>query len=130
MRIPDNRVTGHPGRLLRAEFLVPMGISQAAFARHIDVQSHVVSELCTGKRGVSPEMCFKLGEALGTGPELWANLQVMHDLSSANLRRKSRRRIPRLRSDAPARREQPRSIRAARSSIRAAAKRRPALSPA
>jgi len=39
-------------------------------------------------------MCFKLREALGTGPELWANLQVMHDLSSANLRRKSRRRMP------------------------------------
>ncbi len=96
MRLPDNRVTGHPGRLLRDEFLAPMGVSQAAFARHIGVNPNVVSELCNEKRGVSPEMCFKLGEALGTGPELWANLQLMHDLTAANMKRKADAKRPRI----------------------------------
>ena len=116
MRLPDNRVTGHPGRLLRVEFLEPMGVGQNEFARHIGVQPNVLAGICAEKHGLSPEMCFKLGEALGTGPEMWGNLQIMHDLTAANMRRKrdaTRVRITRLRPARPAAAENRRRARTA-----------------
>ena len=38
--------------------------------------------LVPGKRGVTSETAWLLGEALGTGPEFWMNLQVAFDLTS------------------------------------------------
>ena len=37
MALPENRIPTHPGEILLEEFLVPMGISQAALARHLGI---------------------------------------------------------------------------------------------
>jgi hypothetical protein len=35
--LPENRIPTHPGEILLEEFLIPLELSQVAFARHIGV---------------------------------------------------------------------------------------------
>ncbi|MDD5093069.1 MAG: HigA family addiction module antitoxin [Dehalococcoidia bacterium] len=80
--LPENRVTTHPGEILKAEFLDPMGITQMAFAQHIGVPLQRVNEVIRGKRGVTPETAWLFSQALGTTPQFWMNLQNAYDLTS------------------------------------------------
>jgi len=79
--IPENRVPTHPGVVLSQEFLVPLGISQVDFARHLGVPVQRINQLIRGKRGVTPETAWLLSQALNTTPEFWINLQTAHDLA-------------------------------------------------
>ena len=79
--IPNKRIPTHPGEILLEEFLVPLAMTQVAFARHIGVSVQRVNELIRGKRGVTPETAWLLSEALGTTPEFWTSLQSIHDLA-------------------------------------------------
>jgi addiction module HigA family antidote len=80
--LPKNRVTTHPGEILKEEFLAPSGITQVAFAQHIGVPLQRVNEIVRGKRGITPETAWLFSEALGTTPQFWMNLQNAHDLTS------------------------------------------------
>jgi addiction module HigA family antidote len=79
--IPENRIPTHPGVILSQEFLVPLGISQVAFAAHLGVPVQRINELIRGKRGVTPETAWLLSQALNTTPEFWVNLQSSYDLA-------------------------------------------------
>ena len=78
----------HPGEMLREEFLVPMGMSQAAFANRIGWTRTRLNELIRGKRGVTAAAALDLADALGTSPKLWMNLQATYDLDRAVKARK------------------------------------------
>ena len=78
--LPENRIPTHPGEILLEEFLVPMDVSQVAFAAHIGVPVQRVNEIIRGKRGITPETAWIFAEALGTSPEFWLNLQTNYDL--------------------------------------------------
>ena len=78
----------HPGEILLEEFLVPLGVTQAAFAEKIGWTRARLNELIKGKRGITAESALDLAEALGTSPKLWMNLQATYDLDkAANARR-------------------------------------------
>ena len=79
--IPENRMPTHPGVILSQEFLVPLGITQVALAKHLGVPVQRVNELIRGKRGITPETAWLLSEALNTTPEFWSNLQSTYDLA-------------------------------------------------
>jgi addiction module HigA family antidote len=79
--IPENRIPTHPGVILSQEFLVPLGISQVAFAAHLGVPVQRINELIRGKRGITPQTAWLLSQALNTAPEFWMNLQTAHDLA-------------------------------------------------
>jgi addiction module HigA family antidote len=89
--LPKKRVTTHPGEVLQAEFLEPLGISQSDLARHIGVTPHVICELANGRRSISPRMAVMLSRALGTSAEFWMGLQADHDLSKLMQTRDGRR---------------------------------------
>ncbi len=78
--LPENRIPTHPGEVLLEEFLVPMDVSQIAFAAHIGVPTQRVNEIVRGKRGITPETAWLFAQALGTSPEFWLNLQSNYDL--------------------------------------------------
>ncbi len=80
--LPENRVTTHPGEVLKEEFLNPLGITQVAFAQHIGVPLQRVNEIIRGKRGITPETAWLLSQSLGTTPQFWMNLQNAYDLTS------------------------------------------------
>src|SRR3984893_3851001 len=72
----------HPGEFL-AEILPELGLSQAAFARAIDVSQMRVSHVIGGSRPVTAELALLFGKALGQSPEYWLNLQSAYDLAKA-----------------------------------------------
>ena len=82
--LPTNRTTTHPGQILLLEYLEPLGVSQADFARHLGIPIQRINELIRGKRGVTPETAWLLSASLGTTPEFWMNLQVGYELTSVD----------------------------------------------
>lgn len=78
--LPNGRVPTHPGDVLHEEFLLPLGLTQVALAKHLGVPVQRINELVRGKRGVTPETAWLLAGAFGTSPEFWMNLQANYDL--------------------------------------------------
>lgn len=82
-RLPTSRAPTHPGEVLLEEFLNPMGISQSAFAKAIDVSFPRMNEIVRGKRGITPDTALRLEQVLGTTAGFWLNLQQAWDLWEA-----------------------------------------------
>ena len=81
--IPTNRVTTHPGEILREEFLIPLDMSMNALARALRVPPNRISEIIAGDRSVSADTAMRLGRYFNTSDEFWINLQAMYDLTKA-----------------------------------------------
>jgi addiction module HigA family antidote len=81
MSLPENRIPTHPGKILLEEFLVPMGISQAALARHLGIPAQQINAIVHGRRGVTATTAWLLAQAFNTTPEFWMRLQVSYDLA-------------------------------------------------
>jgi addiction module HigA family antidote len=82
------RVTTHPGEMLRDEFLLPLGISQNALALKLRVPATRIGEIVKGKRAITPDTALRLARFFSNSPEFWLNLQQMHDLSKTRLQMK------------------------------------------
>jgi len=52
--IPKNRIPTHPGVILSQEFLVPLGVTQVAFAAHLGVPVQRINELVRGSAASRP----------------------------------------------------------------------------
>jgi addiction module HigA family antidote len=86
--LPENRIPTHPGEILLEEFLIPLEMSQVAFAEHIGVPVQRINEIVRGKRGVTPASAWLFAQAFGTSPEFWLNLQTNYDLALVRPKRK------------------------------------------
>jgi antitoxin HigA-1 len=73
----------HPGEVLLEEFLLPLGLSQNALARAVDVPPRRINEIVLGKRGISADTAVRLAVALGTSERFWLGLQADYDLEEA-----------------------------------------------
>jgi HTH-type transcriptional regulator/antitoxin HigA len=85
--------TFHPGEFLKDELEV-RNWSQAEFAEIIGRPARLVNEIIGGKKSITPETAVQIGDALGTGAELWLNLDSQYQLSKVRpannaIRRKS-----------------------------------------
>ena len=80
--LPEERIPTHPGEVLLEDFLVPMNVTQIELATHLGIRVQRINEIVRGKRGVTPETAWLLAGALGTTPQFWMNLQVMHYLAA------------------------------------------------
>ena len=69
-----------PGEFLREE-LEARGWSQTELAEIIGRPVRLINELIAGKKAITPETAIQLGDSLGTGPELWMNLESQYQLS-------------------------------------------------
>jgi addiction module HigA family antidote len=70
----------HPGEILLEDFLNPMGISQNALARAINVPPRRINEIVLGKRGITADTALRLSRAFGTSEGFWMGLQADYDL--------------------------------------------------
>ncbi|MDI1244768.1 MAG: HigA family addiction module antitoxin [Rhodoferax sp.] len=73
----------HPGEVLR-EYLGHITVTEAAVK--LGVNRVTLSRVVTGTSGVSADMAYRLGEAFGTSPEMWAGMQLQYDLYQAGKR--------------------------------------------
>jgi antitoxin HigA-1 len=83
VRLPTDRVPTHPGEMLKAEFLVPMHLSQRDLADALDISYQRINEIVNARRGVSASTALRLARFLGTTPDLWLTLQLRWDLYHA-----------------------------------------------
>lgn len=75
----DNYLSS-PGEILLEEFLKPLGISQYRLAKAIGKPQSAISDIVNGRRSITPEMAWLLGQALGTSAEYWLNLESTYQL--------------------------------------------------
>ncbi len=70
----------HPGEILLAEFLEPMGLSQYRLAKDISVPPRRINEIVHGKRAITPNTALRLSRYFGMSERFWVNLQARYDL--------------------------------------------------
>ena len=73
----------HPGEILRADYLQPLGLSVTAAAGALGVTRKTLSAVVNQRAGISPAMAYRLAKAFDTSPQFWSNLQMQHDLWQA-----------------------------------------------
>lgn len=73
----------HPGEVLREDFLKPLGMSQYALAKAIDVPQIRISAIVNGKRAITPDTALRLARYFSTSPEFWIGMQATYDLEMA-----------------------------------------------
>ena len=69
-----------PGEFLNEE-LEARGWTQTTLAEIMGRPTRLINEIVAGKKSITPETAVQLGDALGTGPELWMNLESQYQLS-------------------------------------------------
>lgn len=69
----------HPGEIL-ADELNELGMSAAELARTLHVPPNRITQILNGERAITADTALRLGQWLGTGPELWLNLQKNYEL--------------------------------------------------
>ncbi len=83
IQIPTNRRPTPPGEILVHEFLEPLAITQAAFAKHIGVTPARLSEIIHGKRAITIDTALRFERALGFTAEAWLRMQLAVDMYDA-----------------------------------------------
>lgn len=73
----------HPGEILRAEFMEPLGLSQNALARTLGVPPRRINEIVQEQRAISADTALRLARYFGMSAEFWAGLQADYDLRIA-----------------------------------------------
>jgi addiction module HigA family antidote len=73
----------HPGEILREEFMKPLGLSQNALARALNIPPRRINEIVLEKRGITADTALRLARCLNTTAELWSGLQADYDLRVA-----------------------------------------------
>lgn len=71
-------VAFHPGYYI-ADIIEDMEISQAEFATRMGTTAKTLSQLINGQANISNDLAKKLSVMLGTGVEVWQNLQNTYD---------------------------------------------------
>jgi len=83
----------HPGEILKAEFLDPLGVSAYRLAKDISVPINRVAAIVSGRRAVTADTALQFALYFGTDAQSWINLQAHYDLAVA--RRAAGKRIDR-----------------------------------
>jgi antitoxin HigA-1 len=81
--MPREIPLSHPGIILLEDWLKPMGISQYALAKAIDVPARRINEIVKGLRGITVDTALRLGAYFGTDAQSWINLQTYFDTENA-----------------------------------------------
>ena len=64
-----------PGEILLEEFLKPLTISQYRLAKEISVPQRRISEIVSGKRGITADTGLRLSRYFGLSEGFWTGLQ-------------------------------------------------------
>ncbi len=93
----------HPGEIL-ADELTELNMSASQLARTLHVPTNRITQILAGRRAITADTALRLGQWLGTGPELWLNLQKSYELRLAEQEKgeEIKRSIQRLSQEAEA----------------------------
>ena len=69
-----------PGKILREDFMEPMGISINKLSRDLSVPPNRISEIINGKRSITADTALRLHRYFSVDAQFWLNLQTEYDL--------------------------------------------------
>ena len=75
----------HPGRSIKENCLVPLGLSVTEGAKVLGVARHTLSRVLNGHAAVSPEMAIRLEKAGWSSAEFWLRRQTSYNLARARM---------------------------------------------
>ena len=73
----------HPGSWLRNEIIEAQGLSVTDAASHLGVTRQALTNLLTGKAGLSAEMAIRFEKVFGTRAQTLLKMQLSHELAQA-----------------------------------------------
>ncbi|MFC3164659.1 HigA family addiction module antitoxin [Ciceribacter thiooxidans] len=76
----DHLPNPHPGDILLEDFLKPMGLSQNALARAVNVPPRRINEIVLRKRAVTADTDLRLARYFGLSEGFFLGLQADYDL--------------------------------------------------
>ena len=80
MRRKMTRKPTHPGEIIKAHYMEPLGLSVTTLAAHLGVSRKTLSSIVNERSGVTSSMALRLSRAFSTSAELWFNMQRSFDL--------------------------------------------------
>lgn len=83
-QIPENPPP--PGRLLRNEFLTPLGMTQTELAQRLHIPTTRVSGICNGKKSITAETAVLLSKFFGNSAQFWLNAQNAYDIANLKIK--------------------------------------------
>jgi addiction module HigA family antidote len=84
IRIPMHRPSTHPGEMLQAEFLPPLGLTQRELADAIRVLYRKINELINGQHNLMPVIALRSAKFFGMSADFWMSLQLRRNLYHAH----------------------------------------------
>ncbi|PWT26667.1 HigA family addiction module antitoxin [Butyrivibrio fibrisolvens] len=69
-----------PGEILQEEFLNPLNITAYRLAKEIHIPQSRISDILSGKRGITADTAMRFAMYFGTTPQFWLNIQNQYDL--------------------------------------------------
>jgi antitoxin HigA-1 len=75
----------HPGEMI-GDSLEELGVSISDAAKGLGVTRQQLHNLIAGRCAITPEMAFRLEQALGGGADAWLRMQANHDLAQIRAR--------------------------------------------
>jgi len=76
----------HPGEIIREDCINATGLSVTAAAKGLGISRQSLTELLTGRTGVSAEMAIRLEKAGWSTAGAWLRMQAQYDLWQARQR--------------------------------------------
>jgi antitoxin HigA-1 len=73
----------HPGRALREEVLPGLGKTKTEIAKLLGISRQTLFDILTERQPITPAMALRFGKLLGSGPDIWIDLQRAYDLHLA-----------------------------------------------
>src|SRR5437879_3459827 len=73
----------HPGKILREDYLLPLGLSMNRLAVDLRVPVTRIAEIVRERRGITPDTALRLARYFNTSARFWLNLQTAYDLEVA-----------------------------------------------
>ncbi|MFP6744895.1 MAG: HigA family addiction module antitoxin [Alphaproteobacteria bacterium] len=70
----------HPGAILAAEFMAPLGITQYRLAKDIKLPETRIAAILKGKRRITPDSALRLSRYFCMSDRFFSNLQVHYDI--------------------------------------------------
>ncbi len=71
-----------PGEILKLEWLEPLGITEYALAKAIDVPATRINEIVKGRRAITADTALRFAAFFGTDAQSWLNLQSHYDIEA------------------------------------------------
>ena len=77
------RRPSHPGSIIRAHYMEPLGLTVTALAEHLALSRKTLSKIINEHARVTPDIARRLSRAFNTSVELWIGLQSGRDVWDA-----------------------------------------------